>query len=72
MSDPAARVRPVDPCSTPLDPFPVSPEDVPEGAWRAVMRTLLRGSGDPMDEDVARRVVAVVIGWLAADKAAGD
>lgn len=47
-------------------PFPVAPEDVPESAVRAVKRTLLRnGTGDPMDDDLARLVVAVVIASLS-------
>jgi hypothetical protein len=49
-------------------PFPVDPADVPPDAIRAVKRTLLRsthpGVDDPMDDDLARLVVAVVIAAL--------
>ena len=46
-------------------PLPVDPADVPDGAVRAVKRTLLRNSaGDPMDDDLARLIVAVVIASL--------
>jgi hypothetical protein len=55
-----------------LDPvtavFPVDPADVPEDAVRAVKRTLYRYAGtvtaDPMDDHVARVLVAVVIAAL--------
>lgn len=54
------RRRPHDP------PFPVSPEDVPDDAVRAVKRTLLRNSvGEPMDDELARLVVWVVIASLS-------
>jgi len=50
------------------NPFPVAPADVPVAAVRAVKRTLLRndhpGIEDPMDDDLARLVVAVVIAAL--------
>jgi hypothetical protein len=50
------------------NPFPVPPADVPVGAVRAVKRTLLRsghpGIEDPMDDDLARLIVAVVIAAL--------
>jgi hypothetical protein len=50
------------------NPFPVAPADVPAGAVRAVKRTLLRsghpGIEDPMDDDLARLIVAVVIAAL--------
>jgi hypothetical protein len=50
------------------DPFPVAPADVPPSAVRAVKRTLLRGGHpdieDPMDDELARLVVAVVIAAL--------
>jgi len=53
------------------NPFPVAPADVPAGAVRAVKRTLLRsghpGIEDPMDDDLARLVVAVVIAALHDD-----
>ena len=53
------------------DPFPVAPADVPAGAVRAVKRTLLRsghpGIEDPMDDDLARLIVAVVIAALHDD-----
>lgn len=49
-------------------PFPVAPADVPLRAVRAVKRTLLRsvhpGIGDPMDDELARLVVAVTIAAL--------
>lgn len=50
------------------NPFPVAPADVPIDAVRAVKRTLLRndhpGIEDPMDDELARLVVAVVIAAL--------
>ena len=53
------------------NPFPVAPADVPAGAVRAVKRTLLRsghpGIEDPMDDDLARLIVAVVIAALHDD-----
>jgi hypothetical protein len=53
------------------NPFPVAPADVPTGAVRAVKRTLLRsghpGIEDPMDDDLARLIVAVVIAALHDD-----
>ena len=55
------------------NPFPVAPADVPAGAVRAVKRTLLRsghsGIEDPMDDDLARLIVAVVIAALYDDAA---
>lgn len=49
-------------------PFPVAPADVPAAAIRAVKRTLLRndhpGVEDPMDDELARLIVAVVIAAL--------
>lgn len=46
--------------------FPVSPEDVPEAAVRVVKRTLLRHPlpDDPMDDELARLLVAMVIAVL--------
>ena len=53
------------------NPFPVAPADVPVGAVRAVKRTLLRsghpGIEDPMDDELARLIVAVVIAALHDD-----
>jgi hypothetical protein len=53
------------------NPFPVAPADVPAGAVRAVKQTLLRighpGIEDPMDDDLARLIVAVVIAALHDD-----
>ena len=50
------------------NPFPVAPADVPVAAVRAVKRTLLRndhpGIEDPMDDELARVIVAVVIAAL--------
>jgi hypothetical protein len=49
----------------------VAPADVPASAVRAVKRTLLRsghpGIDDPMDDELARLVVAVVIAALHDD-----
>jgi len=49
----------------------VAPADVPASAVRAVKRTLLRsghqGIQDPMDDELARLVVAVVIAALHDD-----
>ena len=49
----------------------MAPADVPAGAVRAVKRTLLRsghpGIEDPMDDDLARLIVAVVIAALHDD-----
>ncbi|TVZ05066.1 hypothetical protein EAS64_10620 [Trebonia kvetii] len=49
-------------------PFPVAPADVPAAAVSAVKRTLLRNEHrvieDPMDDELARLVVAVVIAAL--------
>jgi len=56
-------------------PFPVAPADVPAAAVRAVKRTLLRndhpGIEDPMDDELARLVVAVVIAALHNGGASG-
>ena len=53
------------------NPFPVAPADVPAAAVRAVKRTLLRsghpGIEDPMDDGLARLIVAVVIAALHDD-----
>ncbi len=53
------------------NPLPVAPADVPASAVRAVKRTLLRsghpGIEDPMDDELARLVVAVVIAALHND-----
>lgn len=53
------------------NPLPVAPSDVPAGAVRAVKRTLLRsahpGIEDPMDDELARLVVAIVIAALHDD-----
>jgi hypothetical protein len=53
------------------NPFPVAPANVPAGAVRAVKRTLLRsghpGIEDPMDDELARLIVAVVIAALHDD-----
>ena len=55
------------------NPLPVAPADVPASAVRAVKRTLLRsghpGIQDPMDDELARLVVAVVIAALHDDGA---
>jgi hypothetical protein len=49
-------------------PFPVDPADVPEEAVRYVRRTILRHSArDPLDDDLARVIVAGVIAVLADD-----
>jgi hypothetical protein len=57
--------------------FPVAPEDVPGEAVNAVKRTLLRHADrGPLDDDLARLVVAAVIAMLAEDgetlEAAGE
>ncbi len=53
------------------NPLPVAPADVPASAVRAVKRTLLRsghpGVEDPMDDELARLIVAVVIAALHYD-----
>ena len=53
------------------NPFPVAPDEVPADAVRAVKRTLLRsghpGIEDPMDDELARLIVAVVIAALHDD-----
>jgi hypothetical protein len=57
------------------NPFPVAPADVPVAAVQAVKRTLLRndhrGIEDPMDDELARLVVAVVIAALHSGGASG-
>ena len=55
MDAPAGRITP--------PPFPVAPADVPANAVRALMRTMLR-HGQPVDEDLARLLVAMVIAAL--------
>lgn len=54
-------------------PFPVEPADVPSAAVRAVKRTLLRHPDpaveDPMDDGLARLIVAVVIAALSEPEA---
>jgi hypothetical protein len=65
---PADRKEPADWDGQAGNPFPVAPADVPAAAVRAVKRTLLRsehpGVEDPMDDELARLVVAVVIAAL--------
>jgi hypothetical protein len=57
------------------NPFPVAPADVPAVAVSAVKRTLLRndhsGIEDPLDDELARLVVAVVIAALRDDEGSG-
>jgi hypothetical protein len=57
------------------NPFPVAPADVPAAAVSAVKRTLLRNDHpsieDPMDDELARLVVAVVIAALRDDDGSG-
>lgn len=51
-------------------PFPVDPSDVPADAVRVVKRTLLRHSPvDPMDDDLARLLVAMMIAVLSEPSA---
>jgi hypothetical protein len=51
-------------------PFPVDPADVPDAAVRYVKRTLLRHADRfPLDDYVARIIVAGVIAVLAEDRA---
>lgn len=53
------------------EPFPIDPADVPAGLVLALKRTLLRNSPpDPMDDDLARLLAAVVFAWLADNGAA--
>ncbi len=55
----------------PASPFPVDPADVPEDAVRVVKRTILRHADrGPLDDDLARLLVAGVIAVLAEDQAA--
>lgn len=68
MGRPAERQEAEDRDGSAHNPFPVAPADVPVAAVRAVKRTLLRrdhpGIEDPMDDELARLVVAVVIAAL--------
>ncbi len=68
MGWPADRQEPANRDGQAGSPFPVAPADVPVAAVRAVKRTLLRsdhpGIEDPMDDELARLVVAVVIAAL--------
>lgn len=54
------------------NPFPIAPADVPAAAVQAVKRTLLRndhrGVEDPMDDELAQLLVAVVIAALHEGK----
>jgi hypothetical protein len=69
MSAPAPSVCPVA-AQVPFS-FPVDPADVPPHAVRVVKRTLLRHAPvDPMDDDLARLIVAGVLAVLAEDGAA--
>lgn len=55
------------PC--PASPFPVDPADVPAEAVRYVKRTMLRyPDRDPLDDDLARLLVAGVIAVLMNDR----
>jgi hypothetical protein len=69
MGQPADRGKPA------RNPFPVAPADVPVAAVSAVKRTLLRndhpGIEDPMDDELARLVVAVVIAALREEDRSG-
>lgn len=50
-------------------PFPVDPADVPDQAVAYVKRTILRHADRwPLDDDVARLIVAGVIAVLAEDR----
>jgi hypothetical protein len=54
-------------------PFPVDPADVPDQAVAYVKRTILRHADCfPLDDDVARLIVAGVIAVLAEDQARLD
>lgn len=46
--------------------FPVDPADVPVDAVRALKRTMIR-HGQPVDDDLARLLVAMVIAALSED-----
>lgn len=47
-------------------PFPVDPADVPDDAVRVVKRTILRHADrGPLDDDLARLIVAGVIAILS-------
>jgi len=71
MSLPARTVSLV--ATLPASPFPVDPADVPEDAVRYVKRTMLRyPDRDPLDDDLARLIVAGVIAVLAEDGAAAE
>jgi hypothetical protein len=53
----------------PASPFPVDPADVPEAAVRYVTRTMLRHwDCEPLDDHVARLIVAGVIAVLMEDQ----
>jgi hypothetical protein len=68
MSAPARTVSPV--ATLKASPFPVDPADVPAGAVRYVKRTILRHADRwPLDDDVARLIVAGVIAVLMEDQA---
>lgn len=69
MSLPARTVALV--ATLAASPFPVDPADVPPQAVAHVKRTMLRHSGsDPLDDAVARLIVAGVIAVLAEDREA--
>jgi hypothetical protein len=56
--------------SGPWTEIPVDPVDVPEDAVRYVRRTMLRHSDrEPLDDDLARMIVAGVIAILAEPEA---
>jgi hypothetical protein len=56
--------------SAPWTEIPVDPDDVPEDAVRYVRRTMLRHSDrEPLDDDLARMIVAGVIAILAEPEA---
>lgn len=57
----------------PASPFPVDPVDVPKRAVDYVKRTMVRHPGaDPLDDDLARLLVAGVIAVLAGGEAVED
>jgi hypothetical protein len=71
MSAPARTVSPV--ATLKASPFPVDPADVPDQAVAYVKRTILRHADRwPLDDDVARLIVAGVIAVLAEDRARLD
>lgn len=52
--------------SAPFEEIPVDPDGVPEDAVRYVRRTMLRHSDrEPLDDDLARMIVAGVIAILS-------